>query len=148
MLFYRVCHRELLNSCEAGWLFHAGPYTVGDSVDEWPREIQAGLKEMNHAHNKDRKHLSVAEEWHFRFPFGGDFLCGFTSPEKLAEWFAGFFEVLYEAGYIVRVWDVPPHFISEGEIQSVARLDFLALSKPLKKMDLAEFEKSLGKVLA
>lgn len=146
MLFYRVCHRALLNSCPAGLFFYAGPYTVGGPTEEWSEEIKAGLTQMNRAHSHDRKHLSVMEEWHFRPPFKGDFLCGFSSPEKLTEWFAGFFEILYAADYVVRVWDVPPDFVSQGAVQSCALLSFLSIVKPVQTMDMDEFEKELVNV--
>jgi hypothetical protein len=144
VLFYRVCHRTR-KEMSKDYSIHRGPYTC--AWGSWSREIRNGLVDMNERHSTDNVHLTVGSEWGvWPLPFDGEFVCGFTSPEKLAGWFEGYFELLLLADFVVRVWDIPSADIEHGEVQSVARIDFVA-GDPIREIDFDEIDRVFGKDL-
>jgi hypothetical protein len=46
-------------------------------------------------------------------------ICGFSSPDDLKTWFAGWLRKLHRAGYVVAVYDVPDHGVRHGGHQVV-----------------------------
>jgi len=144
VLFYRVCHRTDKKNVQ-GKSIHMGPYTCDRQA--YPREIRSGLADMNEEHSTDNVHLSVGMEWGiFDPPFDGDFVCGFDSLEKLAEWFKGYFELFFLADFVVRVWDIPEEYIKHGKVQSVTHIDFM-LDSPIREIDFDEIDRIFGKAV-
>jgi hypothetical protein len=142
VFFYRVCHRTRKENAQ-GRSINMGPYTCNREI--YTREIRNGLADMNEEHSTDNVHLSVGWEWGiFDSPFNGEFVCGFTSLEKLAEWFKGYFELFFVADFVARVWDIPSRNIEHGKVQSVTHIDFM-LNDPIREISFDEIDRIFGK---
>lgn len=137
MLFYRVCHRDVVDRATK---LHAGPYCGMISSDP--------LHRMAWAHTDD-EHPSVrfdvdfpdescdqygdteGDGYHDCFTNGRcmvsvyDTVCGFTSVAMLEAWFYGHRAMLRREGFVMRVWDVQPEDVFEGDQQAAVRHDVL-----------------------
>jgi len=143
VLFFRVCHREI-KATRGELKFFAGPYTF--DTEHYGEDIVEELSEMASRHARLPNTPSVLIDFDYMLPFWGNFVCGFTSPEKLKRWFEGYAELLFVADFLVRVWEIPPVFLEYGTYQDVARIDWVAKGEPILEMDFAEFENRYGRV--
>lgn len=106
MKFYRVCH-----SVEKTGGYHRGPYSW-----RYP-ELASGMGE---AHSHNPTHPGIRQE------FGQYYdhcVCGFDSMDQLHAWFAPeWLEAMAEAGFVLRVFELPATHMIAGEYQCLAEI--------------------------